>query len=238
MRQWQAFSKTPPVVKTQADVNRLSKTPAEYSQCAEINRFWSIGVEELPPHGIRSSDSCKWPKVAYYCLSNNTKIPNLPSCKEKQKDKVWDLAPWSAAFVSYVFRSAGIGAKNFAYSGSHSAYIVEAIRNAKGESSKTPMFFGYPIDKASPARGDLICALRGNNASKSTFDDIPATKGFESHCDIVVSTGKDTLEAIGGNVGDTVAKTIVRINDKGRIIVDQKYFRNWLVVIKNRMPEK
>jgi hypothetical protein len=133
VREWQGFSNNPPVVRTQADVDRLAKSPAEYSQCAVINKFWSMGVQGVPPSGSRSSDTCKWPKVAYYCQVDDTRIPNLPSCKDSQKDEVWDRAPWSAAFVSYVFRSAGASA-NFAYSGSHSTYIVEAIRNTKGVS--------------------------------------------------------------------------------------------------------
>lgn len=238
VKQWQGFSENPPFVRTQADIDRLAKTPAEYLQCTKINRFWSMGVQDSPPSGARSSDTCKWPKVAYYCLVNDTKIPNLPTCKDDQKDEVWDRAPWSAAFVSYVFRSTGAGS-NFAYSGSHSTYIVEAIRNTIGKSSMTPMFFGYSIDEASPAIGDLICAPRGKTKSWR-FDDIPLTSKskFTSHCDIVVSVGKDTLEVIGGNVGDTVAKTIVRINEKGRIVRDQPDFRNWFVVIKNRMPGK
>lgn len=232
---WRSFSNKPPVVRSQADVERLSETPAEYSKCSVINSFWSQGVQGSPPSGARSSDTCKWPKVAYYCLMNGQKLPNLPSCKESQKDEVWDRAPWSAAFVSYVFRNAGAGS-NFAYSGSHSTYIIQAIRAAKGESSNTPDFVGYSIKDVAPSVGDLVCAPRGK-AKGMRFEEIPLSKGsaFQSHCDIVVSVGASTIELVGGNVGDTVAKTIVKIDPKGHIIVDQPAFRNWFVVIKNRM---
>jgi hypothetical protein len=174
--------------------------------------------------------------VAFFCLVNNNKVPNLRSCKDAQKDQVWDRAPWSAAFVSYVFRTAGAGT-NFAYSGSHSTYIVEAVRNAKGLSTRTPRFFGYPIGEASPSVGDLVCAPRGQFKSWN-FVDIPySDRGqFLSHCDVVVSVGRGAIEVVGGNVGDTIAKTIVRVNGQGRIVVDQPSFRNWFVVIKNRIP--
>lgn len=236
INQWQSFSKKSPVVRTQADVNRLANAPAEYTRCSVINTFWAKGVQSPPPSGKRSSDTCKWPQVAFYCVVNGKNIPNMPDCPSKQKDNVWDLAPWSAAFISYVFRSTGAGT-SFAYSGSHSTYIIEALKNTRGETSLTPKFFGYSINEVAPGIGDLICAPRGSYV-RMRFEEIPLSKGsaFHSHCDLVVSVGKNSIELIGGNVGDTVAKTIVNVNQDGRIVVDQPDFRNWFVVIKNRMP--
>jgi len=235
INQWQSFSKEPPVVRTQADVNRLANTPAEYSKCGVINTFWAKGIQSSPPSGKRPADTCKWPPVAFYCVLNGKSIPNMPDCPPEQKDKVWDLAPWSAAFISYLFRSTEAGT-SFAYSGSHSTYIIEALKNTRGKLSGSPKFFGYSISEAAPGIGDLVCAPRGSNV-KMSFEEIPLAKGsaFESHCDLVVSVAKDSIELIGGNVGDTVAKTIVKVNQDGRIVVDQPDFRNWFVVIKNRM---
>ncbi|WP_301337827.1 DUF2272 domain-containing protein [Microcystis sp. MC19] len=58
---------------------------------------------------------------------------------------------------------------------------------------------------------------------------------FESHCDIVVAKNNNQLEVIGGNVGDSVAKTIVSLDDQGHIKVTKPDFRPWFVVIKNNL---
>ena len=237
-REWREFVGNMAVVRTKQDVDKLALRPAEYDGCLTINRYWNEGVgEAYPISNGRLKNTCTWPKVAYYCKINGLSLPNYKPCNRKQKDAVWDFAPWSAAFVSYVFKQSGAGS-SFQYAPAHSKYIIESIRNTKGRQTLTPRLFGYSIADVSPSIGDLICAPRGENHGLQ-YNDIPLGReaSFESHCDIVVSVGTNIVEAIGGNVGDTVAKTIVSTDQNGRIINDQPEFRNWIVVIKNRIGE-
>jgi hypothetical protein len=106
---------------------------------------------------------------------------------------------WSAAFVSYVMRMAGAGT-GFPYSSNHHTYIHAALRRDPGLviAAERPEVYA-------PQPGDLICTGR-EDAAGLTFDTAPKVPAFKAHCDIVVSTGgPDGLEAIGGNVSDTVA---------------------------------
>ena len=43
------------------------------------------------------------------------------------------------------------------------------------------------------------------------------------------------IEVVGGNVADTLAKTIFLINGQGLVVVDQPGLINWFVVIQNRI---
>src|SRR5262249_39037183 len=91
---------------------------------------------------------------------------------------------WSAAFVSYVMRIAGAGAR-FPYSASHSDYIDIAARMAAGSVTGWLVIAERPATYA-PRPGDLICMGRGR-ANGLRYDDLPAGH-FPGHCDIVVET--------------------------------------------------
>ena len=56
------------------------------------------------------------------------------------------------------------------------------------------------------------------------------------HCDIVVAVNPaaHTLEAIGGNVQQTVAKTIVTLDANGRVSHDLHPRRRWVAVMRAR----
>lgn len=51
----------------------------------------------------------------------------------------------------------------------------------------------------------------------------------------MVAKNNNQLEVIGGNVGDSVAKTIVSLDAQGHIKVTKPDFRPWFVVIKNNL---
>jgi hypothetical protein len=118
----------------------------------------------------------------------------------------WQQAhPWSAAFISWVMRIAGAGDR-FAYASAHQRYIAAAKRNRlAGDRGNT--LRAYRIDELAPAVGDLLCTARAN--SGATYENIDA--GPRScHVDIVVAAGSETLTAIGGNVGHSVGRKLLR----------------------------
>lgn len=127
---------------------------------------------------------------------------------------------WSAAFISYIMKMSGAG-DNFKYSNSHSVYIRDAIKNRKAN-NKNP-FKGYEPNEVKVSKGDLVCYARQKGVGYDT------TGAYKSHCDIVVDVKGDKATTIGGNVSNSVSKTIVDLDDKKKI-KNKKYF----VVIKNK----
>lgn len=214
IHEWVSFNApNRPVVKSSADVSLLERNPLEFSKCLRINQFWAAvpARDNRPPNG-------------------NTCAFNIPQNSQGKGDvNKWNAFPWSAAFISFIMKASGADTA-FKYSGRHATYIVDAVKNRN--TPKYP-FRGYPINEQKPEIGDLICAPRGANKGL-IYDRIVQTEDFQSHCDIVVAKTNSNIEVIGGNVGDTVAKTIVALNASGYIDKSpDSAFRNWFVVIKN-----
>ena len=136
---------------------------------------------------------------------------------------------WSAAFISYVVRIAGAGAR-FAYASSHWTYIDRAVREPDG------LFAAARPTDAVPRPGDLICAGRARDGVLR-FDDLPAGP-YLSHCDIVVAVAPGQLSVVGGNVGDAVTMKHVPVTPEGRLatpagqVIDTRY--PWMVVLRAR----
>ncbi len=120
---------------------------------------------------------------------------------------------WSAAFISYVMRIAGAGAK-FPYAPDHAHYINYAARAAQGKIAKPLLIAENPADYA-PRLGDLICFGRGR-ARALRFEDLP-TNPFPAHCSIVVAGQPNQISVIGGNVDDSVTLQHVPASDAGLI---------------------
>jgi hypothetical protein len=139
---------------------------------------------------------------------------------------------WSAAFISYVMRIGGAGAR-FPYTATHADYINIAKQMKLGQTG------GWAITAEAPALyaprpGDLICLSRGV-VPPLTYDDLP-TGRFPSHCDLVVRADSGMLTVIGGNVDDAVTMKHVPTTPDGMLaapdgtIVDARY--NWFVVVR------
>jgi hypothetical protein len=135
---------------------------------------------------------------------------------------------WSAAFVSYVMRTAGAGTR-FPYSPNHSTYVNAA---ALGDS---PILRARNPAEYAPLPGDLICLARGQSATLR-FADLPTSYLWPGHCDIVVARQAGMLSVVGGNVDDAVTMKHVPVTADGRLanpdgsIVDTRY--PWLAVIE------
>jgi hypothetical protein len=134
---------------------------------------------------------------------------------------------WSAAFVSYVMRMAGAG-RRFVYSANHSDYINAARQGTAGLATVAERPESY-----APQRGDLICMWRGRRQIR--YDDLPAGR-FASHCDIVVTVNSGSLEAIGGNVDNSVAMKRIPVSTDGRLVGPDGRMLDpdhpWFVVIR------
>ena len=137
-----------------------------------------------------------------------------------------DAPAWSAAFVSYVMRSAG-ARDRFLYSPLHADYInaaaqgIGALRTERTESY-------------APQPGDLICVSRARMRSMR-FEDLSGARFF-GHCDLVVATQPGQLSVVGGNVNGGVTMKHVPTTAAGMLsgadglAVDTRY--DWFVVVR------
>ncbi|MBV9758664.1 MAG: DUF2272 domain-containing protein, partial [Alphaproteobacteria bacterium] len=139
---------------------------------------------------------------------------------------------WSAAFISYIMRLDGAGAR-FPYSAAHADYINIGRQMSLGQVT------GYAVNAErpeayAPQAGDLICTGRGQYAGLK-FDDLP-TGRFLSHCDIVVQVSPGSLSVVGGNVDDAVTLKHVPVSGDGKLAgpdgvpLDPRY--HWFVVLR------
>jgi hypothetical protein len=145
---------------------------------------------------------------------------------------------WSAAFVSYVMRTAGAG-KAFPYSPDHATYINAAKRMTLGTDRGWLVTAERP-EAYAPVAGDLICYGR-DNAASLRYDDLPTAGLFPSHCDIVVDPRKaGVISVIGGNVADTVTLQHIPVTPDGKLAGPDGVVMNrrhkWLVILRVREP--
>jgi hypothetical protein len=148
--------------------------------------------------------------------------------------------PWSAAFISWCFATAGAGGL-FSGDETHSVYM-DRIRRHEGMSDALVL---HPPGAAAVAPGDLIWNSRPPNAAYP-YPGHPLTYGeaielldagmfFASHTDIVAAVGHGWCESIGGNVcnveeGGSVTRSTWRLDGDGRIADPRK---DWIGVVKN-----
>jgi hypothetical protein len=142
-----------------------------------------------------------------------------------------DYYAWSAAFISYVMRTAGAGAR-FPYAPSHSVYIDIAKTMKLGHTSGWAVI-AERVDQYAPAAGDLICFWRGKR--RMTYERLSARR-FPAHCDIVVQRNNEQISVIGGNVDAAVTMKHVPVTMDGRLseagdhVLDGRY--PWFVVLR------
>lgn len=128
-------------------------------------------------------------------------INNLTGCSN---------VAWSAAFICFCMRKAGMPLTEFQFSAGHHAYIRASINNTK-LNKPNKAYYGRRLAEYKPKPGDLIAQWRKPSSSAPdpniTFDNQP-DDFYASHCDIVVSASDTEIVTVGGNVGNRVKKTI------------------------------
>lgn len=109
---------------------------------------------------------------------------------------------WSATFISYVMRKAGVSTRDFRRTQRHSEYIHDAMQN-RVNNTVWATFVGRRLEEYRPKEGDLICNSR--SGVHMTFERAITHDKYESHCDIVVYVRPGEIGVIGGNVGSDSA---------------------------------
>jgi len=135
--------------------------------------------------------------------------------------------PWSGAFVSYVMKTAGFSADEFAFNDGHIRYIKPAFTAALSLANNEPNPYAYVAQNplTTPmAVGDLICYTReGRDVYGPTaFFEWLQTHQYDgvslkTHCDIVVTVKKGKAYTIGGNVVQSVVMRELTLTKQGAL---------------------
>ncbi len=145
---------------------------------------------------------------------------------------------WSAAFISYVVRQAGVGVDAFHFSNAHRTYIYDAFATSAGEVAGEP---GERIYRACPLTtrprvGDMICAQRESALADLSDEAVreriraelvgspDARTVRRTHCEVVayVDAGARKIYSIGGNVNQAVTTRKLNLRRDGKFSAAQK----------------
>jgi hypothetical protein len=72
-------------------------------------------------------------------------------------------------------------------------------------------FWCYRINEQCPTSGDIVCWARQSGVDY----DHQANGNYAGHCDIVSGVRPSEVDIIGGNVGDSVSKRTLALNEGG-----------------------
>lgn len=134
--------------------------------------------------------------------------------------------PWSAAFISWDIESAGVPRDLFCPDARHTIYVERMVGRARTPGAA---FIPRQLDQYKPRVGDLICASRAGGTT--TLDNLDRGPG---HCDIVVEVRPGEVQAIGGNVEDSVSRSVFPLDESG--FLSPISARPFFTVIENRLP--
>jgi len=129
---------------------------------------------------------------------------------------------WSAAFICWVLRKAGVSSNAFRYSSYHSNFFSAAYNHARKNAPNA--FKAYSTTQVAPRLGDLICTTYPFNRVRppAELSQVRAnTSGY--HSNIVVGIAPGELTVIGGNLSGSVKHNQVKIDATGKV-TDPKYF--------------
>jgi hypothetical protein len=137
-----------------------------------------------------------------------------------------EIRPWSAAFIVWLARSAGVPESDFPSTVLHWDYIQHVM--AAGSENR---FVSHAINTYAPKPGDIICAPRGEAFIQSIHSYNDLRRGAY-HCDLVVAQRPGELDVIGGNVQDAVSLARIKLDGAGRVLPTKA--RSWLLAIEQR----
>jgi hypothetical protein len=148
---------------------------------------------------------------------------------------LWQEPAWSAAFISFVLRGAGVDRREFPPDAAHGAYVDALVRDAERFPDLAPFVPREPAAYA-PRPGDLACADRGPDPIDHWRQRAADRGRFRPmHCDIVVEAGPGFVLMVGGNLGDAVVRTRFPADGSGYLLPPLPGNPVWFAVFENRL---
>ncbi len=140
--------------------------------------------------------------------------------------------PWSGAFVSWVMGRSGVGPSAFPPAGRHGQYLASLYDRAQG--GRGASFALHAPGEYAPKEGDLVCTGTAGPTWRYA-DSRTARRRIDttaSHCDVVTGVRGGFVQAIGGNVKDSVTMSLYPVDSRGRLAGTPG--KLWMVVVENR----
>lgn len=197
-----------PFIDADGRVGGSSVREAEVSQLANGEQAWRRVAGYWRGSGLLAAVAHR--SGAAECEYAGMGDTALPACRTFLID-----TPWSAAFVSWVVRQAGV--PGFNVSASHVSYVRDAYRQPEANAYRV-----VAPEAARPARGDLLCYAR---SADRTFGFAglaqllaASDEGLGMHCDIVVDAQphRGLAWLVGGNVFDGVTMRMLPLTPGGQ----------------------
>jgi len=189
-------------------------------------RLTSAGDWEAEDVRRSALDLAPWQRVLGYWQATGVRLrgtdpgrvaaPSEPPSIDIALNRVAVIdAPWSAAFISWLARQAGLGPDEFVFSEAHADYAGAAwkagLDEAAGQTTRYAMR-ACDLTRTPPRVGDLACQARDAGAGLDTFDKIGEVlarrptggEPLPMHCDVVVAVDATGFDTVGGNVVQSV----------------------------------
>ena len=110
-------------------------------------------------------------------------------------------------------------------------YLNRFIANAANPDAA---WVPHTIDRYKPKPGDLICTTRGKIRPPELIEEVQnVLDSWRMHCDVVVEANGQTMQVIGGNVRNSVSKTILTLSSDGYVQFTPS--RPWVLIVENRL---
>ncbi|MFD2262307.1 DUF2272 domain-containing protein [Lacibacterium aquatile] len=180
---------------------------------------WRNGERQVLQVGANERDPAMAPAIRTYWQAVPTRLGMVYANQNGRSTPTatdFDVA-WSAAFVGWVACAAGVPEGQMPRDEAHFRYI-DAVIN--GRDRPDSWFRPFEVIQTPPQPGDLVCLDRGSPTTRlSSWAERVAELGVARplHCDLVVGVQAGQVEAIGGNVEDSVALSLYPTDPQGRL---------------------
>lgn len=194
-------------------------------------RDWGGAVQEagapLPPE-TPEAEAANFPRVLAYWRAVPDADGAIPANRRRYAARLagapagdvalWAEPAWSAAFISWLFRTAGVDAREFPPSAAHAFYLDALLDDAARFPDRAP-FRPHAPAEWTPRPGDLLCRDRSAAPLHHWTERLAETGTMRTmHCDIVVNVLPGAVEAVGGNVADAVMLIRFPAGPDGRLL--------------------
>jgi hypothetical protein len=197
------------------------------------------------PRESPESNPANFPRVLAYWRAvpqdhgaigtNRRRYAGLLAAAPATAAPLWGDPAWSAAFISWVFATAGVDAREFPPSATHALYLDGLIADARAFPGQAPFLPRAPEEHA-PAPGDLVCIDRARPPLRHWTERLAETGAIRPmHCDLVVSAAPGVVEAVGGNVLDAVTLTRFPAAPDGRLMPAPEGAPPIILVMESRL---